>query len=97
MDFDPGPETEQLLERALACIPGTHLRSIFERLLADLPAHRSGLPDLIRFWPGQRRYALIEVKAPGDRLQDHQQLWLQHCIAQGIDAAVCQVHWCETA
>jgi len=87
--------TETLLERALSCIPAAHLQTIFSRLLADLAAHRSGLPDLIRFWPAQRRYALIEVKGPGDRLQDHQQLWLQHCRTHGIEASVCRVRWHE--
>ena len=28
---------------------------------------RNFVPDLIRFWPAERRYELIEVKGPGDR------------------------------
>ncbi len=41
------------------------------------PGNRAGLPDLIQFWPAQRRYRMVEVKGPGDRLQDNQLRWLQ--------------------
>ncbi|MCE8044954.1 VRR-NUC domain-containing protein [Halomonas daqingensis] len=88
---------EGLLEQALASIPATHLRACFERLLADLKANRAGLPDLIQFLPGaasgEPRYRLIEVKGPGDRLQDNQRRWLAFFQAQGIEAVVCHVTW----
>ncbi|WP_283149436.1 VRR-NUC domain-containing protein [Silvimonas soli] len=88
---------QSLLELALACIPATHLRSIFERILADIPANRAGLPDLIRFWPATRSYQLIEVKGPGDRLQDNQVRWLSHFAQHDIPVAVCYVTWAEGA
>ncbi|WP_252496060.1 VRR-NUC domain-containing protein, partial [Escherichia coli] len=47
---------EELLEQALDCLPAAHLRAWFERLLEDIPGNRAGLPDLIQFWPAQRRY-----------------------------------------
>ena len=74
----------QLLALALDCIPPAHLRLFFTRLLRDLKANRTGLPDLVRFWPAARRYELVEVKAPGDKLQDNQIRWLAYCEAQGI-------------
>jgi len=46
-----GVLSEPLLELALHCIPAAHLRLFFERLLQAPVAHRSGLPDLVRFWP----------------------------------------------
>ena len=52
---------------ALACIPAPHLKLWCERILADIQANRSGFPDLIQFWPDERRYHMIEVKGPGDR------------------------------
>ncbi|MDB6088661.1 MAG: hypothetical protein JWN85_1445 [Gammaproteobacteria bacterium] len=85
--------TRELLELALDCLPAAHLRKCFERLLGDLRANRSGLPDLIQFWPGERRYRLIEVKGPGDRLQDNQIRWLDFCAGQGIPVCVCKVTW----
>ena len=92
---------EPLLELALACLPAAHLRACFERLLADLKDNRAGLPDLIQFHPGDEeglpRYRWIEVKGPGDRLQDNQRRWLAFFEAQGIEAVVCHVTWQQDA
>ncbi|MDB6043595.1 MAG: hypothetical protein JWM63_2146 [Gammaproteobacteria bacterium] len=88
-----GLVTRELLELALDCLPALHLRRCFARLLADLRSNRSGLPDLIQFWPAQRRYRLIEVKGPGDRLQDNQIRWLNFCVQQDIPVCVCNVTW----
>ncbi|WP_175685642.1 VRR-NUC domain-containing protein [Burkholderia anthina] len=88
-----GVLTDELLDEALACLPPEHLRLWFTRLLADIRSNRSGLPDLVRFWPGERRYELIEVKGPGDRLQDNQTRWLAYCIAHGIPVRVVDVEW----
>ena len=89
--------TEPLLELALDCIPAAHLKQFFARLLRNVQANRTGFPDLVRFWPAERRYELVEVKAPGDRLQDNQIRWLQYCAAHGIPARVCHVQWRERA
>jgi len=92
---------EDLMELALECIPAHHLGLIFRRLLANLREHRSGFPDLIRFQPGHtdpnRRYEMIEVKGPGDRLQDHQTRWLEFCVSHDIPVSVCYVRWTGTA
>ncbi|QTF93363.1 VRR-NUC domain-containing protein [Halomonas sp. BM-2019] len=89
---------EPLLTLALARIPPAHLRACFERLLGDLKANRAGLPDLIQFLPEASAptapaYRLIEVKGPGDSLQDNQRRWLAFFRAEGIPAAVCRVRW----
>lgn len=88
---------EPLVELALACIPPEHLRLCFERLLGDLKANRAGLPDLIQFMPnapaGEPRYRMIEVKGPGDRLQDNQRRWLAFFHRHEIPVAVCYVRW----
>ncbi|WP_176045371.1 VRR-NUC domain-containing protein [Burkholderia sp. BCC1644] len=88
-----GVLTDALLDEALACLPPEHLRLWFTRLLADIRSNRSGLPDLVRFWPDERRYELIEVKGPGDRLQDNQTRWLAYCVAHGIPVRVVDVEW----
>ena len=89
--------SEEMLELALACIPAQHLELMFRRLLGNLREHRSGFPDLIRFRPDHsdpnRRYEMIEVKGPGDRLQDHQTRWLEFCVDHGIPVSVCYVRW----
>lgn len=86
---------EELLDHALLCIPAAHLRACCERLLGDLKANRSGMPDLIQFYPEQRRYRMIEVKGPGDRLQDNQKRWLAFAAAHGMPVEVCYVSWSE--
>jgi hypothetical protein len=88
-----GVVSNELLEMALEFIPAHHLRNIFERLLSDLRNHRSGFPDLIEFNLTDRSYRLIEVKGPGDRLQDNQKLWLDYFVEQEIPSAVCWVEW----
>ena len=88
-----GVLSPELLDEALACLPPTHLRLWFTRLLADIRGNRSGLPDLVRFWPAERRYELIEVKGPGDRLQDNQTRWLAYCLDHGMPVRVVDVEW----
>jgi len=83
--------TAELIGLALHCIPAAHLRCIFERMLADLERNSSGFPDLIQFYPDERRYRLIEVKGPGDRLQDHQRRWMKYFAEHDIPAVVCHV------
>ncbi|MCD2167464.1 VRR-NUC domain-containing protein [Comamonas koreensis] len=90
-----GTLTDALLEHALACIPAAHLKLLFQRLLGNLQANRTGFPDLVRFWPLERRYQLVEVKGPGDKLQDNQIRWLEYCAAHGIPVGVCHVQWRE--
>lgn len=92
-----GGLTEELLEQALHCLPPEHLLIWFRRLLSDIKANRAGLPDLIQFWPAQRRYRMIEVKGPGDRLQDNQLRWLELCARHGMPVQVCYVEWADDA
>lgn len=88
-----GALNDTLLAHALDCFPAAHLRKWCERLLREPLANRSGWPDLVRFWPAERRYELIEVKGPGDRLQDNQRRWLAYCAAHGMPVSVLQVRW----
>jgi hypothetical protein len=88
---------EALVNHALHCIPPAHLKQWFERILLDIKANRSGFPDLIQFWPQERRYRMIEVKGPGDRLQDNQVRWLNFCVAQHMPVSVCYVHYARCA
>ncbi|MCH8619709.1 VRR-NUC domain-containing protein [Undibacterium sp. TS12] len=83
----------ELLDIALSCIPPAHLRCSFERILQDIKANRNGFPDLIQFWPQERRYQMIEVKGPGDRLQDNQKRWLDFCATHQMPVSVCYLSW----
>ncbi len=36
---------------------------------------------------------MIEVKGPGDRLQDNQVRWLEYCARHQVPVAVCYLAW----
>lgn len=84
---------EELIDLALECIPAAHLKQWFERILLDIKSNRSGFPDLIQFWPAEKRYNMIEVKGPGDRLQDNQVRWINFCTVHHMPISVCYVQW----
>jgi len=86
-----------LLELALDCIPASHLKKWCERILADVKENRTGFPDLIQFWPHEKRYNMIEVKGPGDRLQDNQLRWIEYCAAHAMPVSVCYLQWEQAA
>ncbi|WP_313705753.1 VRR-NUC domain-containing protein [Massilia sp.] len=86
-----------LIELALDCIPAAHLKKWCERILADVKENRTGFPDLIQFWPDERRYHMIEVKGPGDRLQDNQLRWIDYCATHGMPVSVCYLQWEQAA
>jgi hypothetical protein len=83
--------TERLLQLALRCFPAAHLRLWFEWIVGDVVDNRAGFPDLVQFWPSENRYRMVEVKGPGDRLQDNQRRFLEFCAAHEIPVFVCQV------
>jgi FAN1, HTH domain/VRR-NUC domain/Fanconi anemia-associated nuclease SAP domain len=82
-----------LLLLSLDCFPPEHLRLWFEWILRDVKENRAGFPDLVQFYPEQRKYRLIEVKGPGDRVQDNQKRLLEYCVSHGMPVSVCYVRW----
>jgi hypothetical protein len=84
--------TADLIELALLRIPKADLASIFARLLSDLKNNRSGFPDLIVF-PDGGGYELVEVKGPGDKLQQNQIRWFNYFQQQDLPARVISVAW----
>lgn len=82
-----GALSEPLLELALQRIPSAHFELVFRRMLKDLRHHCTGFPDLILFGP-EGGYELVEIKGPGDRLQDHQRRWLEFFAVHQIPARV---------
>ncbi|WP_417347176.1 VRR-NUC domain-containing protein [Ferrimonas sp.] len=79
----------ELAQLALETLPRPLLSACFQRQLFDLRGNRSGHPDLFMARDNQARW--LEVKGPGDRLQDNQTRWIHFLEDQGADVAVCQV------
>jgi hypothetical protein len=82
-----------LVQWALDCFPTAHLRLWFEWIVRDVRENRAGFPDLVQFWPEERKYRMIEVKGPGDRVQDNQRRLLEYCASHAIPVAVCHARW----
>lgn len=82
---------EALLRAAAACMSPWALAVLAAPLLRTRDLRPRGLPDLLFLDPAGRRFRLIEVKGPGDRLQRHQRAWLRHLTDAGIDVAVARV------
>ena len=82
-----------LVDAAARVIPDGHLLAIWERMLFDPGENRRGFPDLIALGEQEGDYCLVEIKGPGDTLQDSQKRWLRYFQAQGIPAQVAWVEW----
>ncbi|USE38406.1 VRR-NUC domain-containing protein [Endozoicomonas sp. SCSIO W0465] len=83
----------ELITLAVSLIPVDQLRAMFQRLIFDIAHNRTGFPDLILFDPENSRYQWLEVKGPGDKLQENQKLWLVFFQENGIPAEVVYVRW----
>ena len=83
----------ELVASAARLIPRAHLLAIWERMLFDPGENRKGFPDLVAFGEVTGEYSMIEVKGPGDTLQDSQKRWLRFFAAHDIPAQVAWVNW----
>ena len=76
-----------ILAAAREHFPASGLQALFDHMLNDLGAVRSGMPDLFVAY-GHGRYELVEVKGPGDQLQPNQRVWLATLCELGIPCRV---------
>ncbi len=83
----------ELVEAASRTIPAAHLLAVWERILFDPLENRRGFPDLIALGSRAGDYCMIEVKGPGDALQDNQKRWLRYFQTHQIPAQVAWVEW----
>ena len=86
---------EELVARAATIIPDDRLLAIWERLWFDPRENRRGFPDLLALGDAPGDYCLIEVKGPGDTLQDSQKRWLRFFAGNDIPAMVARVSWSD--
>lgn len=86
--------TPELLSMALQRIPIEHWRVLFKRIMRDLRENTSGFPDLILF-PNAGHYEFIEIKGPGDTLQENQRRWMKYFSDHRIPGRVVNVRWAQ--
>ena len=84
-----------LVAAATEVIPAAHLLAIWERMLFDPGENRRGFPDLIALGDEPGSYCMIEIKGPGDALQDSQKRWLRFFATEGVPAQVTWVDWLD--
>jgi len=78
-----------LCEHILKRLAWPALRSIFESMARNPKQATKGFPDLVVIH--EKKIELVEVKGPGDRLQDHQIKWLSELNRAGISSSVMKI------
>ncbi|KAM9375726.1 fanconi-associated nuclease 1 [Pholidichthys leucotaenia] len=81
----------QQAQSLVTCLGGTFLGGVLARMSKDYRHCRGGLPDLVVWNTSNKRYKLVEVKGPSDRLSQKQQIWLDELQKLGADVEVCHV------
>ena len=83
----------ELLSLALQRIPFAHWRAMFERILSNPRENMAGFPDLVLFKTDDSHYEFIEIKGPGDTVQQNQLRWMQYFTEHRIPCRVVNVKW----
>lgn len=83
----------ELLSLALQRIPFTHWRAMFERILSNPRENMAGFPDLVLFKTDDSHYEFIEIKGPGDTVQQNQLRWMRYFTEHRIPCRVVNVKW----
>ncbi|KAI7802181.1 hypothetical protein IRJ41_002648 [Triplophysa rosa] len=81
----------QQAQSLVACLGGHFLSGVVLIMAKDYRHCRAGLPDLLVWNTSNRKYKLVEVKGPNDRLSQKQQIWLDELCKLGADVEVCHV------
>ncbi|MFQ3229064.1 VRR-NUC domain-containing protein [Reinekea sp.] len=82
------------LDTVLSCFDALSLEQwhgIYRHIFTDIRHHRSGFPDL--FQRTLHGYEFIEIKGPGDKLQDNQIAWLKTFNKLNVNVSVCYVSY----
>lgn len=66
------------VKKVISKVPPEHIAAVMERMSKGLRHHSAGFPDLFIYHPRKKDYCLVEVKGPGDQLQQSQKRWLRY-------------------
>lgn len=83
----------ELLSLALQRIPADHWRAMFDRILSNPRENMAGFPDLVLFKTEESHYEFIEIKGPGDTVQQNQLRWMKYFSTHRIPCRVVNVKW----
>ncbi|TFY60075.1 hypothetical protein EVJ58_g5377 [Rhodofomes roseus] len=83
-------EKNDLLEIA-ECLGGVALAVICRLMCEDYAGRTGGVPDLIVWHSATRESKFVEVKGPGDKLQENQKVWIDVLLQAGVVVEECRV------
>ncbi|KAK7694026.1 hypothetical protein QCA50_003602 [Cerrena zonata] len=83
-------EKQDLVEIA-ECIGGDGMATICQLMCEDYASRTSGVPDLIIWNAEESTGKFVEVKGPGDSLQENQKVWVDVLVRAGVPVDVCHV------
>ncbi|KAH9832914.1 VRR-NUC domain-containing protein [Rhodofomes roseus] len=83
-------EKNDLLEIA-ECLGGVALVVICRLMCEDYAGRTGGVPDLIVWHSATRESKFVEVKGPGDKLQENQKVWIDVLLQAGVVVEECRV------
>ncbi|CCM01558.1 uncharacterized protein FIBRA_03617 [Fibroporia radiculosa] len=83
-------QKQDLLEIA-RCLGGSALADICRLLCEDYPGRASGVPDLVVWNADEGMCKFVEVKGPGDTLQENQRVWIDVLLRAGVAVEECRV------
>ncbi|EGN95749.1 hypothetical protein SERLA73DRAFT_76815 [Serpula lacrymans var. lacrymans S7.3] len=90
-NIDPTELTVLDLIEIVTCLGGTALSVICRLLCEDYAGRGSGGPDLF-IWDAQKTLCkFVEVKGPGDSLQENQKVWIDVLLRASVAVEVCRV------
>ncbi|KAG2037349.1 hypothetical protein BDR03DRAFT_920111 [Suillus americanus] len=78
--------------KIVRCLGGTALSMICHLLCEDYAGRCSGGPDLFLWNADTGKCKFVEVKGPGDTLQENQKLWIDVLRRAGAAVELCSVH-----
>ncbi|KAG1899850.1 uncharacterized protein F5891DRAFT_1189320 [Suillus fuscotomentosus] len=91
-----GVDWELVLEgeivKIVRCLGGTALSVICHIFCEDYAGRCSGGPDLFMWNEDTGKCKFVEVKGPGDSLQENQKLWIDVLLRAGTAVELCSVH-----
>ncbi|KAJ7018357.1 VRR-NUC domain-containing protein [Mycena alexandri] len=79
------------LVEIVECLGGDALASICRLFCEDYGGRNSGVPDLVIWHPDTKECKFVEVKGPGDNLQENQRLWSDALLTAGCPVEICYV------
>ncbi|OSD08560.1 hypothetical protein PYCCODRAFT_1429618 [Trametes coccinea BRFM310] len=82
---------EDLVE-IVKCINGKALAVICRLMCEDYAGRTGGVPDLLVWNEAEGWAKFVEVKGPGDSLQENQKVWIDVLLQAGMPVEVCHVY-----